>query len=63
MAIRMSSDEKYRDLRDQMEEATRNVAKWPSWMIDTSYRQSKEAAARAENEGTTSASLETKRSG
>lgn len=39
MSIRMSSDEKYRPLRERMDEAARAVAQWPSWMIDHVERQ------------------------
>ena len=39
MSIRMSSDEKYRYLREQMAEATRVVADWPRWMHERVERE------------------------
>jgi hypothetical protein len=54
MSIRMSSDEKYRDLREQMEEAARVVAKWPSWMIDQAQRRKLYASQQGDDVETTS---------
>ena len=39
MSIRMSSDEKYQSLREQMERSARIVAQWPPWMIDQVERR------------------------
>jgi hypothetical protein len=39
MSIRMSSDEKYRHLREQMDEAARTVANWPAWMHERVERE------------------------
>lgn len=52
MSIRMSSDEKYKHLREQMAESARVVASWPPWMIDQPQRR-KFAAKQAEKENAT----------
>jgi hypothetical protein len=53
----MSSDEKYQDLREQMEEAARVVAQWPSWMIDRAQRQQQWDQRNDSEEPTSTASL------
>ncbi len=47
MSIRKSTDERFRVFWQQVEDASRRVAEWPSWMVDSAGQRPTRVAADA----------------